>query len=350
MDARRVPAAREQWRKFLTRSLNKRVDPDDFEAFAHIHQARWPLPAMMIADLLLRPTPRNNYTPDMLIPQYIQRLLKRKMITVMSVLCALYRHSTLHTHVNKETGLGQADKGRGGGKETKKLLPKPQRWRSSYGVEEIIFFGLTKAVRQEGAIKSVRDALELVRIISSWTTLLSNALESLSATDAMGVPVHSNNLKLEAGATTSAFVLLLLGACEDPVVLDALSRPAAKEVRRQLSEGLTKFVPYMPHQAGDIQARLQIFQTQTLAGFEPVDKAKQKEADDADTQLNEVFDQTLGLDNYQVPEIPVENTRAGLYVYLNAALVGRPLIDDAALFSYFHNRYQVCLWTPYSPI
>lgn len=101
-----------------------------------------------------------------------------------------------------------------------------------------------------------------------------------------------------------------------------------------------------------------MFRSQTLASFEPVDK--QKEA--AEAQVYEVFDQTVGLDSFQVRELPVENTRAGLYIYLNAAvsagliepqtrprshahirrqLAGRPLIDDTALFTYLHNRYQV---------
>jgi mediator of RNA polymerase II transcription subunit 5 len=59
-----------------------------------------------------------------------------------------------------------------------------------------------------------------------------------------------------------------------------------------------------------------MFRTQTLASFEPVDK--QKEA--AEAQVYEVFDQTVGLDSFQVRELPIENTRAGLYIYLNAAV------------------------------
>lgn len=59
-----------------------------------------------------------------------------------------------------------------------------------------------------------------------------------------------------------------------------------------------------------------MFRTQTLASLEPVDK--QKEA--AEAQVYEVFDQTVGLDSFQVRELPIENTRAGLYIYLNAAV------------------------------
>lgn len=342
MDTNRVHAAREQWRKFITLSFNKRVDPDQFESFAIIHQAKWSLPPMLVADILLRPSAKNCYVPDMLVPQYIQRLLKRKLVTASTVLCALYRHSTSHTQMDQSNaGLGEAEKGEGDG-ETKNK--KPLRWTNSYSVEEIIFYGLTKAIRQEGVIRSTKDALDLVRVISKWTALLSDVSASMAPTDVMGVAMQSSNLKLEIDATTSAFVLLLLGVCEDPFILGALSRPAAKEARRQLSEALAQFVPYMPHQASDIANRLEIFRTQTLVGFEPVDRKKQKEAEDANTRVYEVFDRTVGLDSFQVSELPVQNTRAGLYIYLNAALAGRPLIDDAALFGYLHNRYQVCVW------
>lgn len=64
-----------------------------------------------------------------------------------------------------------------------------------------------------------------------------------------------------------------------------------------------------------------MFRSQTLASFEPVDK--QKEA--AEAQVYEVFDQTVGLDSFQVRELPIENTRAGLYIYLNAAVSAAPI-------------------------
>ena len=38
---------------------------------------------------------------------------------------------------------------------------------------------------------------------------------------------------------------------------------------------------------------------------------------------------------------PVINSRAGLYIYINAMLVGRPLADDNMLLSFLVNRYGV---------
>jgi mediator of RNA polymerase II transcription subunit 5 len=79
-----------------------------------------------------------------------------------------------------------------------------------------------------------------------------------------------------------------------------------------------------------------LFRTETLAELDPTDKKNQ--ADNA--AMDELLDSTVGLNSFVVPDIPISNTRSGLYIYLNASLVGRPLLDDAALFSYLNNRYQ----------
>ena len=41
-----------------------------------------------------------------------------------------------------------------------------------------------------------------------------------------------------------------------------------------------------------------------------------------------------------VVDLPVSTSRTGLYVYLNAALCGRPLTDDITLLNYLHSKYQ----------
>lgn len=89
--------------------------------------------------------------------------------------------------------------------------------------------------------------------------------------------------------------------------------------------------------ASQIATRLELFRTGMLAGFEPIDK--KTEADNA--EMDELLDETIGLQNVAIPDLHITRSRAGLYIYLNAALVGRPLIDDASLFNYLHNRYQV---------
>lgn len=47
-----------------------------------------------------------------------------------------------------------------------------------------------------------------------------------------------------------------------------------------------------------------------------MDKKKQA----ADAAMDELLDSTVGLNNFVVADMPITNTRAGLYIYLNAAV------------------------------
>ncbi len=44
--------------------------------------------------------------------------------------------------------------------------------------------------------------------------------------------------------------------------------------------------------------------------------------------------------NMQMVDVPIPNSKAGLYVYLNSLLVGRPMVDDHNLLNFLHNRYH----------
>lgn len=89
----------------------------------------------------------------------------------------------------------------------------------------------------------------------------------------------------------------------------------SKEARKALSESLAVFVPSIL-QSASIAGRLELFRTETLAAFDPIDKKK----DAANTEMDDILDSTVGLDGFVVTELPISNTRAGLYIYLNAAV------------------------------
>lgn len=68
--------------------------------------------------------------------------------------------------------------------------------------------------------------------------------------------------------------------------------------------------------ASQIAGRLELFRTETLAGFEPADKKKEA----ANTEMDELLDETLGAQNIVLPPLDTARSRAGLYIYLNAAV------------------------------
>lgn len=65
-----------------------------------------------------------------------------------------------------------------------------------------------------------------------------------------------------------------------------------------------------------IAERLELFRANALAGFEPVDKKKEA----ANAEMDELLDETLGLQNIVLPHLDIRCSRAGLYIYLNAAV------------------------------
>ncbi|KAM0324190.1 hypothetical protein ACHAQA_008384 [Verticillium albo-atrum] len=321
-------AALLQWHKFIANSLARRLDPERFESYVPILYSKHPLPPTVVADLFLRPRSGNRQFLDPRIPQYLQSLSKLRYIDTPSILKGLHKYSTSHTQSRPPDHPAAAGDG------IEETPPRLVRWGSSYGSEEVMFYRLTKAVAQGTAIQNAATALEVAKIISKWMILFTDASTAF-AVDAMG-QMQANQARDEMESARAAFVALLLGVCENQVVLKALSRSQARVARKAMSESLATFVPTIMHNAGQIATRLDHFRTNTLASFEPVQAGKPL----AHPELDQLFESGVELNNFVIPELPVANSRAGLYIYLNAALVGRPLIDDTAIFNYLNNRYQ----------
>ncbi|OAA67035.1 RNA polymerase 2 mediator complex subunit [Niveomyces insectorum RCEF 264] len=342
---------------------------------------------------------------DPRIPAYLQVLLQRGYVDVASVLRALYRYSTSHRLVrndggrtaseqqhergegdgdgdghgdnsndavmttgddgqgeeakpaadagdahkngsldaNDDAGGGAGASGTGGTAPSASNAAGPVYWASSYNNEETLFYQISRAVREGGAIRDQRSALLVASNMAQWLELYAAAAAACAGgnagTDA-GIAAQSQT-QIEMESTRAAFVMLLLSVCEDKTVLSALAQPFAKSTRKALSEKLGNFLPLISLSSSHIAARLELFLMETLASFDPVDKKVEEETN----EMIDFLDSTAGLQGLVLPELPITNSRAGLYIYLNAALVGRPLIDDVAIFSYLHNRYHGDLQT-----
>ncbi|KAL2110864.1 hypothetical protein VUR80DRAFT_588 [Thermomyces stellatus] len=331
-------ASMKAWDGFLDTCLFKRLGPSDFESSAPKLHSKHPLPADALADLLLRPRASNKDTLDPRIPLYLESALTLGYVDAPAILKALYNYSTSHS---------QSQSGTDG-------LPEV-RWRSSYSAEEVLFYRLTKAVVQGAAIGKGEDAVRMVDIVAKWMALFTGAFATL-ATDVMD-QLEAGGPREEMETARAAFVALLISVCDNQVVLRTVERPDAKstsprlvslnprrprrgvqltgmllEVRRAMLASLVNFVPTL--QNSSIAERLELFRS-TIASFEPADKTK-----DAAKGIDELLDSAVGHESVMLPELHIANSRAALYIYLSACLVGRPLIDDHALFAYLHNRYQ----------
>ncbi|KAM0558474.1 hypothetical protein ACHAPJ_004668 [Fusarium lateritium] len=332
-------AAVEYWTQFVARCISQRLETDKFEAYVRLVHDQHPLPTALVADFFLRPQPSNDNSLDPRIPPYIQVLTKLGYVDTPSILKALYKYSSSHSYAQaqqQQSNEGdEKDREKKEEKEKENTQPPKNitRWKSSYWAEEVIFYGLTKAVVEGRAIPDSRTALDVAMIISKWMALFTTASTAFAAD--MLEQVHTAQVRDELESSRAALVALLLRLCENEILVGAVSKPFAKDVRKELSTSLASFVPTL-QLVPQITEKFELFRTEILASSDPADKKKQV----ANAAMDDLIDSTVGLDNFVVADIPISNTRAGLYIYLNAALIGRPLLDDHGLFSYMSNKYQ----------
>ncbi|KAJ6438660.1 proteinrelated to ser/arg-related nuclear matrix protein [Purpureocillium lavendulum] len=331
-DAQRaVREAIENWSSFIAKCKAKRLDVETFQKFVpHIH-SKHPLPAIVVADLFLKPQGTNNVSLDPRFPQYIQVLTQLGYVDAPSMLWALYKYSALHKHVKPSQNTQQAD---GADKTDAQKPEEPRRWRISSWSEEFIFYHVIKMVVDGTAIRDASAAMVLVKVLCKWMDLFASASTALTA-DVLG-EIQNPQHRDEMESSRAAFVPLLLRIVESTDFVDVIGKPPAKGARKELSHSLSGFIHTLQAAPGFAE-RLEMFRSDTLAKFDPVDKKKQAAANAA---MDELLENATGPDDIVVPDIPISNTRAGLYVHLNASLAGRPLIDDNALLSYIHNKYQ----------
>ncbi|KAL7925274.1 mediator complex, subunit Med5 [Trichoderma austrokoningii] len=322
------------WSDFVSKCLTKRLDASTFEDYVQLVQSKHRLPPEVIADFFMRPMQSNCVSPDPRIPPYVSVLTKLRYTDAASILRALYRYSSLHALVPE-----QAQHDGDGAKQDAKTAASI-RWKSSSWLEEVMFYHVIKLLVEGAAFRDSRSALELIHISSKWMALFTTASNSMTA-DMLGGGLQYLQVRHEMETAWGALVPLVLRLVDNAAFVNIISQPSAKGTRKMFSESLASFVqitqqsPQLP-QFQQFINKLELFRTEILAPLDPVDKSKQA----ANAVMDDILDSTVGVDNFVIPEVPISNTRAGLYIYLGASLVGRPLIDDHALFSYLNNRYQ----------
>ncbi|KFA47074.1 hypothetical protein S40293_04631 [Stachybotrys chartarum IBT 40293] len=319
-----LQSATHQWLDFKAKCLATRLEPEKFEEFVPLIHSRYPLPPVAVADIFLRPPPSRTYSVDPRIPIYIQILSRLGYIDAPSLLNAVYNYSSSHAQLQSDHASG-AD-----GADTAK--PKqPVRYTNAFWAEEVFFYHVIKTIVEGTAFRDSLAPVHMAKVVAKWMTLFAQASTAFAAV-MLGDMQHSdarNQMEISKGA----FVPLLLRLVDSPDFVRAISKPDAKDARRELHASLSSFIPSL-QPAPQFVEKLEVFRTETLAQLDPPDKKSQA----AEAAMDELLESAVGSDNLVIPEIPITNTRAGLYIYLNASLVARPILDDRMLFSYLNNR------------
>lgn len=217
------------WSEFVSKCITQRLDTAQFRDFACLVYAKYPLPAVSIADLLLRPQSSNNVSLDPRIPPYIQILSQEGYIDASSILRALYKHSALHAYTNTSSQQQSAEQQLGVKKniEADKSDMKGIRlWKSSSWAEEIMFYHVIRTIVEASAFRDVNGALELLDVICKWMNLFV-ATTARFATTVMATQ-QEIQAREEMEIARAAFVPLLLRLVDNVPLLKAISQPFAK--------------------------------------------------------------------------------------------------------------------------
>lgn len=201
------------WVSFLEKARLKRLDPDEFASFMPFHFAQNPLPPLVVADLLLRPTARYHLYIDPRVPLYLQALLKQNRVNTPTVLRALYKYSSAHQRVRPQEP--DALTGDGIKKEDAGDAPQPTRihyWFNSYTEEEMILWRLAQRVHKDVDVKDPKVVLQIARVVTKWMILLAEAAAAFSR-DAFGT-LQSLQARDETEDVRNALVLFLIAYFE----------------------------------------------------------------------------------------------------------------------------------------
>lgn len=293
------------WSEFVSKCVSQRLDLEPFEEYVRLVQAKHPLPAVVIADLLLRPQPSNHVSLDPRIPPYVQCLSRIGYVDPSSVLLVLYKYSALHAR-SKQAPNGEQTKNHDQSQEK-----EPLHWQDSSWAEETMFYHAIKTIVEGSPFKDAKSGLELVAVICKWMDLFAAASAAFNAE--MLAEKQDFRGRDDMETARAAFVPLLLRLIDNMALLRVLGKPFAKGARKLLSDSLSNFVQTL-QPVPQVVERLELFRTETLAKLDPVDKKKPT----ANAAMDEMLESAVALEQFVVPEIPISNTRAGLYVYLNA--------------------------------
>ncbi|PHH80484.1 hypothetical protein CDD82_1714 [Ophiocordyceps australis] len=316
----------QEWSHFAYVCLRERIDVPVFKELAIDLYSNYPLPRAYIGHIHLRPYPKSHVSIDPRTPLYIQVLTQLGYVDAPSILTPLYNFSSMHRRLKQLPPTSANPPG----EEHKPAL----LWDNSAWAEEVFFYHVIKMIVEGSAYKSAIDAYVLINTVAKWMKLFASVSNAIEA-DVLGQ--HKNAFWYEQlDSSRAALVPLVLRLVETPAIIVLLKQPSGKGIRRNLAEGLARFVPTLPP-GTPFTERLEMFRCGTLAEMEPGGKERQAAAKAA---MDELIPPNVALDNFVISDMAISTTRVGLYIYLNALLIGRPLLQDVSFLAYLQNRHQ----------
>ncbi|KAI9801264.1 MAG: mediator complex subunit [Piccolia ochrophora] len=311
-----------QWAKFMQRCLLARLPSDNFGPLALELNARNPAPSFQICEIFLKPRSRAAISVDPLIPIYVERLIHLNLVGVADVLRALWKTSRFH-HSSGHTAPDNE------GKEGD--IPK---WHNSTELEEIVLLRMRSSILAGQHPRTINETWNTFKVLSRWMS----SIVAASTRDEMVQDMNgaAGQLAPEALAIRDSVGMLVIALAESPRAVSALSASIPKDIRQTLAHALSLYIPFLSQTSLQVANRLETIQRQ----YNIFDGASTKEMETLIGNMDVGGLQINGVESLNIVDRPIMNSRAGLYIFLNAMLVGRPLTDDSYILNYLNSRYK----------
>ena len=326
-------ASSEQWGTFLRQCLDHRIDAAEFKTLSRLLFQRCPIAEDVLLDVLLETWLATGIKWDPLLPLYIDCLRRMGRLQIPTVLHSLLKHSSIHEK------LGKKEASSPGGMEKKK---------KSNGLQQCYTFMTDGRVMQDvmlsmsagnipatmaEAIGIFSATVDWIQAVVAWhnshmdagqqTGGLMSSPDAASVFETLGIILTalSGNVKgLEVLSGDSHaggfcpffhffFLSLLFLVLSYKAVYDGLLTVVALKIK--LGQALSAYLPLCAEVSLGLRDRLASLQK----AFNLYGEANSKALDMS--MMDSVNVNALQFEA-SVMDGPVVNSRAGLYIYINA--------------------------------
>ncbi|KAL4964826.1 putative RNA polymerase II mediator complex subunit Nut1 [Aspergillus stella-maris] len=329
-----TPASTGQWKAFLHRCLLHRIDTGEFKELSKMLFARSPIGEAPLLDALLdsRLSASASATGkgaivkwDPLVPIYIDVLIKMGKVSIAAVLGCLLKHSFVSGPSSRKNREKEKDTNNSIKDDDKTAKTKKKRPVYTLMTDIRVVQDAMLSVSTGQAAKTALEAVHAFSAIVDWIQALiawhNGQLDAEMPAGMLGNP--------DAVLLFESVGILLAALSGTGKGLTVLSRGGHESLKIRLGQAISAYLPMCDEVSPPLRNRLDGLQKEFHLYGQPPSKLDVGLMGDVNALQFEA----------SVIDGPTINSRAGLYVYLNAMLVGRPLVDDSILLNYLLNRY-----------
>ncbi|EAL90128.2 putative RNA polymerase II mediator complex subunit Nut1 [Aspergillus fumigatus Af293] len=301
-----------QWGTFFHQCLLHRIDANEFRNLSKLLLQKCPIAETALLDALLQTRSESRIKWDPLLPLYIDCLCRTGRVRTSTVLTSLLKYSSIHDKPQLSTSEG---------KDGSKCYTLMTDIRVIQDTMLSVSTGSTPKTNAE-AVAIFFAIIDWIHAVASWHN--SHFDPGQHSSGIMSSP--------DVVSLFESLGILLAALSGTGKGLEVLSADSHEGLKVKLGQALSAYLPLCVEVSLPLRNRLDGLQKEFNLYGERVPKS-------LDVPMMENMNVNALQFEASVMDGPVINSRAGLYVFINAMLVGRPLVDDGMLINYLANRY-----------